>query len=361
MAGGSQGIFHGRSNVKSVRVGDLVIGGENPISVQSMTNTDTRDVESTLQQIGQLVDAGCELVRVAVPDSEAADSLAEITRNSSIPIMADIHFNHQLALKAAEAGVDGLRLNPGNIGGKNRIAQVVEACREKNIPIRIGVNSGSLEDDLAERYGGPTPEAMVASASRHIEYLEELNFFDIIVSLKSTSVIDTIKANQLFVKNYSYPLHIGITEAGAGRRGEIKSATGVGALIARGLGDTLRISLTGSPVREIEVAYQILSTLEKRQGGFEIISCPTCGRTNIDIEKIVKTLEDELDIFSSELTIAIMGCEVNGPGEASHADIGLAGGKGNGLIFKHGEVIKKVKKEEMIDALLEEIKQMECE
>ncbi len=361
MSNDHQNVFKGRPEVKVVNVGGLYIGGNNPISVQSMTNTDTRSLDETMVQIEKLVNAGCELVRVAVPDEKAAESLTEISTGSPIPVMADIHFSHKLALKAVEAGVDGLRLNPGNIGGENRVKEVVKACKKANIPIRIGVNSGSLEDDLAEKFGGATPEAMIASARRHIDYLEKLDFTEIIVSLKSTSVVDTVRANQLFAKEFSYPLHIGITEAGAGRRGEIKSAAGVGALLALGLGDTLRVSLTGDPVREVEAAYQILNSLELRQRGINIISCPTCGRTEIDIEKIVEKVEEEIGSLSSQLTIAIMGCEVNGPGEASHADIGMAGGRSHGLIFKQGEVIKKVKEEEMISALLEEIKKMECE
>lgn len=361
MAGMNRNKFNGRPEIKTVNVGGLYIGGDHTISVQSMTNTDTRDAKKTLQQIYRLEKAGCELVRVAVPDSDTINSLAKICKKSNIPIMADIHFSHKLALKSVESGVDGLRINPGNIGGKRKIKEVVESCKNNNVPIRIGVNSGSLEEDLAEKFDGPTPEAMAASAERHVRYLEKLNFSDIIVSLKSTSVVDTIEANKLFARKFSYPLHIGITEAGAGRRGVIKSAAGLGALIIQGLGDTVRVSLTGDPVREVETAYQILNSLEVRRRGMQIISCPTCGRTEIDIEKIVESLEKELEDLPSHLTIAVMGCEVNGPGEASHADIGLAGGKGNGLIFKQGEVVKKVKEEEMVDALLEEIKQMECE
>ncbi len=352
-----------RSGVKTVRMGDLPIGGENPISVQSMTNTKTENIEATLHQIEKLKNAGCELVRAAVPGNEAAEALFTLTDRVNIPLVADIHFDYRLALKAVEAGVDGLRLNPGNIGGKNKVKEVIEACKDHNLPVRIGINSGSLEKDLAEKHGGPTPKAMVESAERHISYLEEENFYDIVVSLKSSSVNDTIEANCIFAYRYDYPLHIGITEAGSGREGEIKSAAGIGALLSRNLGDTLRVSLTGSPLREVEVAYQILSAFDERQRGVEVISCPTCGRTDINVEEIVKKVKEGLKEFQvhSNLTVAVMGCEVNGPEEARHADIGVAGGRNSGLIFKKGEKLRKAAGENLAETLLQEIKQMECD
>lgn len=348
-------------DVKTVTVGGLHIGGEHPVSVQSMTNTDTSDIEATLAQIEELVRAGCELVRLAVPDKEAAEALEKIVSSVEVPLMADIHFNHRLALMAVEAGIDGLRINPGNIGGRGRVREVVRACAESGVPIRIGVNSGSLEEDLAESFAGPTPEALLASAERHIAYLEELDFADIIVSLKSTDVRDTIRANRLFARKYPYPLHVGITEAGAGSRGEIKSAAGLGAMLAQGLGDTVRVSLTGSPIQEVKTAYHILRSLGLRKKGPEIISCPTCGRTEIDIEAIAAEVSESLEDCRGEFTVAIMGCAVNGPGEASHADVGLAGGRECGLIFREGEVVKKAAEEELISALLQEIKKMECD
>ena len=349
-----------RRNTKAVNLGDLKIGGDAPISIQSMTNTKTVDIEATITQIKELATAGCEIIRVAVPDSESVNALPEIIQDSPIPVIADIHFDYRLALGAIEAGIDGLRLNPGNIGGFDRVKQVVNASKEASIPIRVGVNSGSLDEETAKKYGH-SADAMVASASKHINYLEKLNFTDIIVSLKSSSIMMTLEANQLFAEKYDYPLHIGITEAGSGRAGDIKSAAGIGALLSHGLGDTLRISLTDDPVREVEAGIEILKSFGMRDKGIEIISCPTCGRTEIDLLKLSRDVKSALKNSDLNLTVAVMGCAVNGPGEASQADIGIAGGKGVGLIFKKGEIIKKVSEDNLLDELIAEIKKMECE
>ena len=349
-----------RRNTKAVNLGDLKIGGDAPISIQSMTNTKTVDIEATITQIKELATAGCEIIRVAVPDYESVNALPEIIQDSPIPVIADIHFDYRLALGAIEAGIDGLRLNPGNIGGFDRVKQVVNASKEAGIPIRVGVNSGSLDEEIAKKYGH-SAEAMVASASKHINYLEKLNFTDIIVSLKSSSIMMTLEANQLFAEKYDYPLHIGITEAGSGRAGDIKSAAGIGALLSHGLGDTLRISLTDDPVREVEAGIEILKSFGMRDKGIEIISCPTCGRTEIDLLKLSRDVKSALKNSDLNLTVAVMGCAVNGPGEASQADIGIAGGKGVGLIFKKGEIIKKVSEDDLLDELIAEIKKMECE
>ena len=349
-----------RRNTKSVNLGNLKIGGDAPISIQSMTNTKTVDVYATITQIKELATAGCEIIRVAVPDSESVNALPEIIQDSPIPVIADIHFDYRLALGAIEAGIDGLRLNPGNIGGFDRVKQVVNASKEASIPIRVGVNSGSLDEETAKKYGH-SADAMVASASKHINYLEKLNFTDIIVSLKSSSIMMTLEANQLFAEKYDYPLHIGITEAGSGRAGDIKSAAGIGALLSHGLGDTLRISLTDDPVREVEAGIEILKSFGMRDKGIEIISCPTCGRTEIDLLKLSRDVKSALKNSVLNFTVAVMGCAVNGPGEASQADIGIAGGKGAGLIFKKGEIIKKVSEDELLDELITEIKKMECE
>ncbi|MFW6382218.1 MAG: flavodoxin-dependent (E)-4-hydroxy-3-methylbut-2-enyl-diphosphate synthase [Bacillota bacterium] len=349
-----------RKKTKKINLGSVDIGGDAPISIQSMTNTKTSNIDATIDQIKELITAGCEIIRVAVPDMASVKSLPDILNASSIPVIADIHFDYKLALGSIDAGIDGLRLNPGNIGGFNKVKEVVLACKEKNIPIRIGVNSGSLDKNIAEKYGH-SAEAMVASAQKHISYLEKLNFSDIIVSLKSSSIMMTLKANQLFAEKYDYPLHIGITEAGGGRAGDIKSAAGIGALLSHGLGDTLRISLTENPVREVEAGLQILRSFGLRDKGIEIISCPTCGRTEIDLLKLSKQVKAALKNFDLNLTVAVMGCAVNGPGEASQADIGIAGGKGIGLIFKKGEIIKKVSEDELLNELITEIKKMECE
>ncbi len=449
-----------RRSTRLVKIGDVPVGAGHPISVQSMTNTRTSDAKATLEQIAELKAAGCEIIRVAVPDRAAVQALPKIVAEAGIPVVADIHFNHQLAIASARAGVQALRINPGNIGGRDRVLQVIRVCQEKGIPVRIGVNSGSLEKDLkpevsseSERKpdkdpeGRPAPEtetqdkatqiketrnkktqnketqnkenqneenhlknlqnkeahvknsqnkksqvkksqntesqetetknkhqtnqmakALVASAARHIEYLTSEDFHDIIVSLKSSSVPETLEANRLFAERFDYPLHIGITESGAGRSGEIKSASGIAALLSQGLGDTVRVSLTGHPIQEVQVAYEILASLglRRRPGNLEIISCPTCGRTEIDLERIVREVRQALQDRASNsesppLTVAVMGCAVNGPGEAARADIGLAGGKESGVIFRQGKIVKKVPEEELVSALLEEIKKMECE
>ncbi len=367
-----------RRSTRLVKIGDVPVGAGHPISIQSMTNTRTSDAAATLAQISELRSAGCEIIRVAVPDREAVQALPEIIAGAEMPVVADIHFDHHLAIAAARAGVQALRINPGNIGGREKVRQVVRVCREQGIPIRIGVNSGSLEKDLkpekelkrgdAAKKETRMAEALVASAARHIKYLTAENFQDIIVSLKSSSVTETLEANRLFAEGFDYPLHIGITEAGAGRSGEIKSAAGIAALLSQGLGDTVRVSLTAPPVEEVQVAYEILASLglRRRPGNLEIISCPTCGRTEINLERIAREVRQALEQRASDpaaqpLTVAVMGCAVNGPGEAARADIGIAGGKKSGVIFRQGKVVKKVPEEELVSALLAEINKMECE
>jgi len=341
-------------------IGQLPIGGDAPVAVQSMTNTDTRDVNATVAQIQALINAGCELVRVAVPDMVAAKALREIKSAISIPLIADIHFQHQLAIEAVNHGVDALRLNPGNIGSDQRVREVVHACRDRGVPIRIGVNAGSLEKDLVDRFGH-TPRAMVDSALRHIHLLEDQQFNLIKVSLKSSNVTDTIDAYRLLAEEVDYPFHIGITEAGTPTRGAIKSAVGIGILLYLGLGDTLRVSLTGDPVQEIFVAYQILQSLALRQRGIELISCPTCGRTEINLIDLATAVEKRLQHIRQPIKVAVMGCVVNGPGESRTADIGIAGGRGNGLLFRHGEILRKVPEDKLLDELVEEVEKLAAE
>ena len=336
----------------------MPVGGNAPISVQSMTNTDTRDVDATVSQIKRLEDAGCEIIRAAVPDKTAAEALSAIKKQIRIPLIADIHFDHRLALKAIEQGVDGLRINPGNIGDKKKIEAVVSACKDKGIPIRIGVNAGSLEKDLLKKYGHPTPAAMVESAMRHIRILEDRKFFDIKVSLKASSVINTIEAYRLISKKVDYPLHIGISEAGPLFSGTIKSAVGLGILLSEGIGDTIRISLTADPVKEVEVAYEILKSLGLRKRGINIISCPTCGRLEIDVIKLTSEVEQRLSHIKEPIDVSVLGCVVNGIGEGREADIGIAGGRGIGIVFKHGKVMKKVKEKDLADLLVTEVKEM---
>jgi (E)-4-hydroxy-3-methylbut-2-enyl-diphosphate synthase len=330
-----------RKKTRLIRVGPVKIGGTAPISVQSMTKTDTRDVRATLAQINRLAAAGCEIVRVAVPDERAAEALPQLVRGSAIPVIADIHFHHRLALKAIEAGVAGLRINPGNIGGLQKLSAIVQRAREKEISIRIGVNSGSLEKDLRKKYGSPTPEALVESALRNIELFERLSFTDIKISIKSPDVRSTVEAYRLLSQKTSYPLHIGVTEAGTAFSGTIKSAVGLGILLSEGIGDTLRVSLTADPVEEVRVGFEILKALGLRQRGPEIISCPTCGRCQIDVAAIARDIEERLAAIKQPLKIAVMGCEVNGPGEAREADIGIAGSRKQGVLFKKGVIIKK--------------------
>ena len=347
-----------RKDTRGVMVGDIMIGSKAPIIIQSMTNTDTKDVEATVAQIQELTKAGCEIVRVTVPDMASAMAIAEIKKQISIPLVADIHFDYRLALAAIENGVDKLRINPGNIGDESRVKEVVNAAKAKGIPIRIGVNGGSLEKELLAKYGGVTPEALVESASKHIEILEKLDFRDIIVSMKASNVPLCTKAYELFAKKYDYPVHVGITEAGTLYSGTIKSAVGLGAILSQGLGDTIRVSLTTDPVEEIKCARQILQALGIRSFGVEIISCPTCGRTKVDLIPLAEQVERLTAHIDKHITIAVMGCAVNGPGEAREADIGIAGGNGNGLIFKKGEIIKKVKEEELLDELMKEINKL---
>ncbi len=344
-----------RKKTRQIAVGSVKIGWGAPVAVQSMCNTDTRDVEATLGQIRRLESAGCEIVRLAVPDEEAAKALGRIRRGTTMPLIADIHFSHTLALEAVKQGVDGLRINPGNIGGREKVNEVVRACKDKGIPVRIGVNAGSLEKSLLEKYGHPTPEAIVESAFGHIRILEDLDFREIKVSLKASDVLTTVEAYRLFSKRSDYPVHIGISEAGTLLSGTIKSSVGLGILLAEGIGDTMRVSLTADPVEEVRVAYGILKSLKIRQRGVNIISCPTCGRTEIDIIGLAGTVEKRLGHITEPLTVAVMGCVVNGPGEAREADIGIAGGKGTGLLFKHGEIVKKFDEKELADVLVAEV------
>ena len=347
-----------RRLTRTVQVGTVGIGGNHPVSVQSMTNSDTRDREATLNQILQLAEAGCEIVRLAVPDQAAADNLAFLVQQSPVPLVADIHFDYRLALAALEAGIAKLRINPGNIGGKERVALLATRAKERGIPIRIGVNAGSLEKDLLEKYQGPAPRAMVDSAMRHIRLLEDEGFFDIVISLKASSVPATIEAYRLLAEHCDYPFHIGITEAGTREKGSIRSAIGLGVLLWQGLGDTLRVSLTGDPVHEVEVGQEILQSLELRQFGPVVVSCPTCGRCQIGLEKLALQVEALLSGIRRPLKVAVMGCAVNGPGEAREADLGVAGGKGEGLIFRKGQVILKVPETEIIPALREELQKI---
>lgn len=347
-----------RKKTRQIHVGNVAVGGENPISVQSMTKTDTRNVEATVNQILALESAGCEIIRLAVPDMDAAQAIGKIKSQisnlkSQIPLIADIHFDWRLALEAIKQGVDGLRLNPGNIGAEWKVKEVVVAAKEKNIPIRIGVNAGSLEKELLEKYSHPTPEALVESAEGHIKILEALDFHNIKVSLKASNVMRTVEAYRLFSEKHDYPLHIGISEAGPPFTGMIKSAVGLGMLLSEGIGDTMRVSLTAEPEEEIRVAYEILKSLGIRRRGPELISCPTCGRCQVDLRPLAQKVEDILKNVSKPISVAVMGCVVNGPGEAREADFGIAGGKGMGLVFKKGEVVKKVKEDELLEALIE--------
>ena len=347
-----------RRLTRQLEVGKVKVGGTAPIAVQSMTNTKTSDPVATLEQINRLAEAGCDIVRCAVPDMAAAEGLKTIVAESPIPVIADIHFDYKLALAAIEAGVDGLRLNPGNIGGNDRVAAVVEAAKKRNIPIRIGVNAGSLPKDLLEKYGHPTPEALVEAAWRHIRILEEMDYKNIKISLKAHDVPLTLTAYRLMASQCDYPLHVGITEAGTVNSGIIKSAVGIGTLLAEGIGDTIRVSLTGDPVREVKVGFEILKSLGLREYGPTLISCPTCGRTQINLEKLALEVEKRLAEISEPITVAVMGCVVNGPGEAREADVGIAGGINEGLIFRKGEVLKKVAEADIIDELFAEIEKI---
>lgn len=336
---------------KQIHVGGVAVGGGAPVSIQSMTNTRTSDVDATLAQIRALASAGCEIVRVAVPDMEAARAVAKIKEHSPLPVVVDIHFDYKLALEAIAAGADKVRINPGNIGGEDRVKAVADACRQRGIPIRIGVNGGSLEKDLLAKYGRVCPEAMVESAFGHIRLLNKFDFDDICVSLKSSSVPFTMKAYQIMSQESDYPLHIGVTEAGTVKMGTLKSAVGIGGLLALGVGDTMRVSLSADPVEEIYAARDILKAAGIRKDGAELVSCPTCGRTRIDLISMAGEVEERLKAIKKDITVAVMGCIVNGPGEASAADCGIAGGIGEGVLFKKGQIIKKVPQEQLVDEL----------
>ena len=346
-----------RKKTRAVSVGDVTIGGKAPVSVQSMTNTHTADIKSTVTQIKQLEDAGCEMVRLAVPDKEAAAALPTIMRQVGIPIIADIHFDYRLALLSLKAGVHTLRINPGNIGDRERVERVLNEAKARDIPVRIGINAGSLEKDLLQRYGGPTADAMVHSALRQVAFCEELHCEAIVLSLKASNIFTTIEAYRKISTEIDYPLHIGITEAGTKFRGSIKSAVGIGTLLAEGIGDTIRVSLTGNPVDEIEVGYEILKSLGLRQRGITYVSCPTCGRAEVDLVSIAEEVEHRLSSINKNITVAIMGCAVNGPGEAKEADIGIACGKHSALLFKKGKIVEKIPESEIVNRLVHEVEQ----
>ena len=340
-----------RRKSKQIEIGNIKIGGDAPISVQSMTNTDTRDVKSTLKQINNMAEQGCELVRLAILNPDAAEAIKEIKKQSPLPLIADIHFDYRLAIRCIENGIDALRINPGNIGKEEHTKKVVALAKTNNIPIRIGINGGSLEKEL-EAFDIPLSEKMVKSAMRHVQILEDNNFDKIKISLKSSDVLTTIEAYRLIAQKVDYPLHLGVTEAGTYTGGIVKSAVGLGALLAEGIGDTIRVSLTDNPVEEVKAGYMILKSLGLRQRGINFVSCPTCGRTQIDLIGLAKTVEKRLEDFNKPLTIAVMGCAVNGPGEAKHADYGIAGGIKEGYIFKKGEIIKRLPEEKLVDEFI---------
>lgn len=344
-----------RRKTKNVMVGSIGIGSDFPISIQSMTNTDTRNVGATVEQIKALTLAGCEIVRLAVPDHEAAEAIKQIKAQTDIPLVADIHFDYRLALAAIESGVNKVRINPGNIGSEARVAEVVAAAKHYNVPIRIGVNGGSLEKEILQKYGGVTAKGIVESAMTHIAMLEAHRFDNTIIALKSSDIRLTVDAYEMLAKECDYPFHIGLTEAGTVFRGTIKSSMAMGALLLKGYGDTMRISLTGDPVNEIKVAKEILKSLDLRDFGIKFVSCPTCGRCQLDLEKIANALETKLEGLNKNITVAVMGCAVNGPGEAKEADIGIAGGKDSALLFKKGEIVGKYSEAEIVDVLYEEI------
>ncbi|MBP5385254.1 MAG: flavodoxin-dependent (E)-4-hydroxy-3-methylbut-2-enyl-diphosphate synthase [Lachnospiraceae bacterium] len=344
-----------RDNTKQISIGNRVIGGGNPILIQSMTNTRTEDVPATVKQIQQLTEAGCEIVRCTVPDEQAAKALSEIKKQISIPLVADIHFDHRMAIASIENGADKIRINPGNIGGKDKLLSVVSCARERNIPIRVGVNSGSLEKGLVEKYHGVTAEGLVESALDKVSMIEEAGYDRIVVSIKSSDVLMCVRAHELLAPKCPYPLHVGITEAGTVKSGNIKSAIGLGLILHQGIGDTIRVSLTGDPVEEIISARQILRTLGLRKGGIEVVSCPTCGRTKIDLIKLASDVERMCAGFDLDIKVAVMGCVVNGPGEAKEADIGIAGGQGEGLLIKKGEIVRKVPEEQLLSVLRDEL------
>ena len=344
-----------RRDTRKIKVGNIYIGGDSKIAVQSMTNTDTRDIEATVNQILRLEKAGCDIVRCAVPDMEAAEAIKEIVKRVNIPVVADIHFDYRLAIKAMENGISKLRINPGNIGSRDRVEKVVEIAKEKNIPIRIGVNAGSLEKGILEKYGRPCPEALVESALEHVKILESLDFHDIVISIKSSNVKEMIESYRLMSSKVDYPLHLGVTEAGTIFQATVKSSVGIGSVLSEGIGDTLRVSITGDVEEEVKVGREILKSLGYIDDGIKFVSCPTCGRTEINLIDIANEVEEKLSSVNKNIKVAVMGCVVNGPGEAKEADIGIAGGKGCGIIFKKGQIIKKVKEEELVSELMKEI------
>jgi len=343
---------------RKIKIGNVTVGGGEPVKIQSMCNTLTKDVEKTVAQILSLEKCGCEIIRVAVPDMESANAIDKIKEKIHIPLVADIHFDYKLAIASMEAGVDKVRINPGNIGSEEGVRLVASEARKRNIPIRIGVNSGSIEKDILQKYGHPCPEGMVESAKRHIDMLTRYDFEDIVISLKSSSVPQTIEAYRLMSQRFDYPLHLGVTEAGTFLGGTVKSAVGIGTLLHDGIGDTIRVSLTDEPEKEILVAKEILSSLDLRSFGAKLVSCPTCARTSIDLIGLASKVENYLHGVDKNITVAVMGCAVNGPGEAREADIGIAGGNGEGLIFKKGEIIKKVAEENLLEELIKEIETM---
>ena len=344
-----------RANTKVITIGNKKIGGGNPILIQSMTNTKTENVAKTVEQIKRLEEAGCDIIRCAVPTMEAAEALKEIKKQISIPLVADIHFDYRLAIAAIENGADKIRINPGNIGGKEKLLAVVEKAKEYNVPIRVGVNSGSLEKHLLEKYGGVTAEGIVESALDKVKMIEDAGYNNLVISIKSSDVLMCVKAHELLAPKTNYPLHVGITESGTVTSGNIKSAIGLGLILHQGIGDTIRVSLTGDPVEEIKSAKIILRTLGLRKGGVEVVSCPTCGRTQIDLIQLANKVENLVSGFDLDIKVAVMGCVVNGPGEAKEADIGIAGGAGVGVIIKHGEIIKKVPENQLLECLKEEL------
>ena len=344
-----------RDHTKKIKIGNVTIGGGSPVAIQSMTNTKTENVEETVSQILRLEKAGCEIVRCAVPNMEAAKALKEIKKRIHIPLVADIHFDYRLAIAAIESGADKIRINPGNIGSEERVRAVVEKAKEYQIPIRVGVNSGSLEKELVEKYHGVTAEGLVESALDKVHMIEKMGYDNLVVSIKSSDVMMCVEAHELIAKQCPYPLHVGITEAGTVYAGNIKSSVGLGIILQKGIGDTIRVSLTGDPTEEIRTAKMILRTLKLRKGGIEVVSCPTCGRTEIDLIGLANQVEKLTEDFDLDLKVAVMGCAVNGPGEAKEADIGIAGGKGEGLLIRHGEIVRKVREEELLETLKNEL------
>ncbi len=344
-----------RHKTKTINIGGVAVGGDNPIAIQSMTNTKTEDVSATAEQIGRLAKAGCEIIRCAVPTMDAAPALSDIKKSITIPLVADIHFDYRLAISAIEHGADKIRINPGNIGGKDRVKAVVDAAKERNIPIRVGVNSGSLEKELVAKYGGVTAEGLVESALDKVHMIEECGYDNLVISIKSSDVLMCVHAHELIADKTDYPLHVGITEAGTVTAGNIKSAIGLGLILSQGIGDTIRVSLTGDPLEEISSARLILRTLGLRRGGIEVVSCPTCGRTRIDLIGLANAVEEMVSDYPLDIKVAVMGCAVNGPGEAKEADLGIAGGIGEGLIIKRGEICRRVPEGELLAALRYEL------